>query len=232
MPYLWGAVGLAVNVPKAEAALGGPVPNSWSVLFDPLVSQRLAHCGISVLDAPDEVLSILLNYRGYALAKSSTRRIEMTSKTLALLRPHLRYVDSERYIEDLQNGSLCVSLAWVGDALAAAAAGQPVKFVIPEEGSVLFIDNLTIPATSRHPDLAHRFINYLMQPQVAAQISQETLYPSANADAKALMDPALRDQPGLYPDLVTKRRLFALEPVRESQMPARDAVWATFRDGK
>ena len=232
VPYLWGSVGLAINQPKAEAAYGGPLPNSWSLLFDPLQSKRLAGCGMSVIDAPDEVLSILLNYTGYSLASSSTSRLLAAGETLNALRPRLKYVDSERYIDDLAKGELCVSLAWVGDALAAAKAGQPVRFVIPDEGSALFIDNLVIPANAPHADLAHRFIDYLMQPQVAALISEETLYPSPNADAQAFIDPALRDLPGLYPDRDTKRRLFALDVLPDGHANVRDEVWARFRSGK
>ncbi|MDX1723886.1 MAG: polyamine ABC transporter substrate-binding protein [Pseudomonas sp.] len=231
VPYLWGAVGLAINTPQAEAAFGGSLPDSWSLLFDPEQSARLASCGISVLDAPDETLSLLLNYQGRNLTRSAASRIERAGSVLAGLRPNLRYVDSERYIDDLNNGRLCVAMAWVGDALAAADAGQPVRFLVPEEGSVLFIDNLVIPHNARRADLAHRFIDYLMQPEVAALITTETLYPSGNADARGFLDAALRDQPGLYPDAVTKRRLHALEAFPDKHRQARDRVWPGFRDG-
>ncbi|MCY1525692.1 Putrescine-binding periplasmic protein SpuD [compost metagenome] len=231
VPYLWGAVGLAINTPQAEAAFGGPLPDSWSLLFDAQQSARLSSCGISVLDAPDETLSLLLNYQGRSLTRSAPSRIERASSVLYGLRPNLRYVDSERYIDDLNNGRLCVAMAWVGDALAAADAGQPVRFLVPDEGSVLFIDNLVIPSSARRVDLAHRFIDYLMQPEVAALITTETLYPNGNADSKAFLDEALRTQPGLYPDRDSKRRLHALESMPEKHGAIRDAVWARFRDG-
>jgi len=225
VPYLWGAVGLAINTKLAEAAYGGPLPDSWSVLFDPAQSARLASCGISMLDAPDEALSILLSYQGHNLANSPPSRIKRSTGILSGLRPHLKYVDSQRYIADLGKGELCVAMAWVGDALAAADAGQPVRFVVPQEGSALFIDNWVIPRSAARADLAHRFIDYLMQPKVAALITEETLFPNSNADARAFLDPALRDQPGLYPDRDTKRRLFALEPLSEKQSAVRDQVW-------
>lgn len=231
LPYLWGAVGLAINTPQAEAAFGGPLPNSWSLLFDAEQSSRLASCGISVLDAADETLTLLLNYQGRSLARSAPSRIERSSEVLDGLRPNLRYVDSERYIEDLNQGKLCVAMAWVGDALAAAAAGQPVRFLVPDEGSVLFIDSLVIPSSAKRPDLAHRFINYLMQPEVAALITAETLYPSGNADSREFLDETLRNQPDLYPDRDTKRRLHPLETLPEKHNAVVDAVWTRFRDG-
>lgn len=232
IPYLWGAIGLAVNTQLAEQAFGGPLPDSWSLLFDPAQSARLASCGIGVLDAPDEVLAVLLNYQGHSLAHSPPRQIKRAGSVLNELRPHLKYVDSARYIDDLQQGQLCLALAWGGDALAAADTGQPVRFIVPDEGSVLFIDNLVIPSSAQRPDLAHRFIDYLMQPKVAALTTAQTLYPSGNADAKQFLDPALRDQPGLYPDSDTRRRLFALETLPEKLGPVRDQVWARFRSGQ
>ncbi|KRW59036.1 extracellular solute-binding protein [Pseudomonas sp. TTU2014-080ASC] len=229
MPYQWGAMGLAINVPKAEAAYGGPLPESWSVLFDPEQNARLAGCGVSVLDAPDEVLTVLLNYQGYNLARSGRSRIERSARLLEAIRPNVRYVDSERYIDDLNEGNLCVAVSWVGDALVAAQSGQPVRFVIPQEGSVLFIDNMVIPAQSARPDLAHTFINYLMDPKVAAKTTAETLYPSGNAHVREHLDESLRNLPDLYPSRETKRRLYTLETLPQKHQSVRDQVWSQFR---
>nr|WP_286947932.1 extracellular solute-binding protein [Pseudomonas sp. UBA6718] len=230
VPYLWGAVGLAINTPQAEAAYGGPLPSSWSLLFDPVQSSKLASCGVSVLDAPDEMFYNLLSYQGRSLTNSSPGRLRKADEALMGLRPNLRYVDSERYIDDLNQGRLCVAVAWVGDALGASDAGQPVQFVVPEEGSTLFIDNLVIPSSARRADLAHQFIDYLMQPQVAAQISSETLYPSANLGAQQFLEPKLREQLGRNLDSA-KNRLFALMPLSDKLKSARDETWTRFRDG-
>ncbi|GAD61005.1 extracellular solute-binding protein [Aquipseudomonas alcaligenes] len=230
VPYLWGAVGLAINTPQAEAAYGGPLPSSWSLLFDPAQSSKLASCGVSVLDAPDEMFYNLLSYQGRSLTNSSPGRLRKAGEALMGLRPNLRYVDSERYIDDLNQGRLCVAVAWVGDALGASDTGQPVQFVVPEEGSTLFIDNLVIPSSARRADLAHQFIDYLMQPQVAAQISSETLYPSANLGAQQFLEPKLREQLGRNLDSA-KNRLFALMPLSDKLKSARDETWTRFRDG-
>lgn len=228
VPYLWGAVGLAINTTQAEAAYGGPLPDSWSVLFDPQSSARLSTCGISVLDAGDETLSLLLNYQGRDFSRSAPSQIRRAGNVLSNIRPNLRYVDSERYIDDLKDGKLCVAMAWVGDALAAKQAGQPINFVVPAEGSVLFIDNLVIPSTARRADLAHRFIDYLMRPKVAAQITTETLYPNANSDSKEFLNDALKAMPDLYPNRATKRRLYTLKTLSDEQKAVRDEVWQRF----
>ena len=228
IPYLWGSVGLAINTVEAEKAYGGPLPHSWKLLFDADQSKRLASCGIAVIDARDEVLSALMMYQGRSLATSPPSQIKRAGAVLEQLRPHLQYVSSSRYIDDLAKGKLCIALAWVGDALAAHDSGQPIEFVIPDEGSIAFIDSLVIPKISKRADLAHRFIDYLMQPKVAAQITEATLYPSANSDAKAFVDPAISALPGLYPDRATKRRLAALEVVPEKNVVSMDKIWGAF----
>ncbi|UVE18020.1 extracellular solute-binding protein [Pseudomonas sp. LS44] len=232
LPYLWTSAGLAVNVPQAEAALNGPLPNSWSLLFDPQYSARLASCGISLLDAPKEIYSGLLSYQGHNLARTSPGRLKRASATLTALRPHLRYVDSERYIEDLNQGRLCLAVAWSGDALGAAEAGQPVQFLIPEEGAAASIDSMVIPRTAQRVDLAYRFIDYLMQPQVAARTTSVTFYPSGNAGAREFLAPNLRDNPTLYPDRDTKRRLVLLETVTPKLQAVIDDQWPRFRDAQ
>lgn len=228
VPYLWGATGLAINIPLAEAAFGGPLPNSWSVLFDPEQSRRLASCGVSWQEGPNEGLTTLLRYQGRDLARSSTSRINKAGELLMTLRPNLKYISSTRYIMDLREGKLCVAMSWVGDALAAAAAGQDVRFVIPDEGASFFIDSLVIPRSAKRADLAMRFIDYLMRPDIAAQITTETLYGSGVQNAKEFVDATLRNQPGLYPDSQTRRRLTLLETMPQKHAQVANAVWSEF----
>lgn len=228
IPYLWGMAGLAVNVPQAEAALGGPIPHSWSLLFDPQQSAKLASCGIALIDAPEETFAALMAYQGRSLAHSTPIQLQRASKLLDSLRPNLRYIDSERYIDDLNSGKLCLALVWSGDAAAASRAGQPVQFIVPQEGTALFIDTLVIPSGAPRPDLAHRFIDYLMQPEVAALVSNEMLYPNGNQGATSLIAADLRDNPALYPDRQTKRLLMALPALPEKLKAALDTLWNQF----
>lgn len=228
IPYLWGAVGLAINLPQAEAALGAPPKNSWELLFDPAQSQKLAQCGIGMIDSGTEVIAVLMNYQGRTLARSSGKQLQRAGKVLNDLRPNLRYVDSERYITDLAEGKICAAFAWVGDALAAADSGQPVQFLIPEEGSAMFIDNLTIPTKAKHVAAAHRFIDYLLKPEVAALISGEVLYPNPNKDATALMSEDLRQQLSALDG--AKRRLFAPDTLPDKLEKTKDVVWSEFKD--
>lgn len=225
VPYLWGMVGLAINMPQAEAAYGGPLPNSWALLFESGDNAKFKGCGISLLDAPEETLAALINFQGRSLSNVPPSLIQAAGEKLQLIRPNLRYVDSERYIKDLSEGRLCLSLAWVGDALKAAEEEQPVHFFIPEEGSPMFIDSLAIPAHAANPKLAYRFIDYLMRPEVAARNTTATFYPNAVPGSAASLSPAMRNDVNLFPDVQIQRRLFLLPPLPEKLQAPLQQAW-------
>lgn len=228
VPYLWGMSGLAVNTRLAEAALGGPVPNTWGLLFDPALHDKLASCGIGLLDAPEETYAALLAFQqGRSLAETTPRQLQRAHASLQALRPKLRYINSERYLDDLNSGQLCVTMAWAGDAVAAAAAGQSVQFLIPQEGATLFIDSLVIPASAARADLAHRFIDFLLQPKVAATITNTVFYPNANREAGAFIAPELRDNRGIFPDPETLRRLYMLPALTPALDTSKAQLWQT-----
>lgn len=190
VPYLWGSIGLAVNVPLAEAALGGPVPRTWGLVFDKELVKRLSSCGVTVLDSASDVVSLLVNYRGRSLSHIGANYASRSLEYLAELRPHYRYVSSSDYIDDLSAGKNCVSMAWTGDALAAEAQDRSVKLIEPEEGSLVFVDILAIPAAAQNVAGAKAFISYMLRPEVSAQIARATYYQTPNTKARKALEAA------------------------------------------
>ena len=184
MPYLWGNVGLAVNVPAVEAALGKPVPRSWSLLFDRDTLDKLQSCGVTLLDSSNDVMGTLAHYQGKSLADASSGEVRHALDYLASLWPKYRYADSERYIEDIRSGAVCVSMAWEGDARSASKANPQVKFILPEEGAEIFMDVVAVPATVRNLDGARAFLQYMLRPDVALKIARFTQYHSPNLKAQ------------------------------------------------
>lgn len=190
VPYLWGSIGLAVNQPLAEAALGGPLPNTWGLVFDKALLAKLSSCGVTLLDSANDVASLLVNYQGRSLGGAGESYVGRSLETLEQLRPQYRYIDSTRYIDDLQSGKVCVSMAWTGDGMAAEAKSPAVKFLLPEEGSLVFIDVLAIPAAARQPEAARTFIAYMLRPEVAARIAAATYYQTPNVKARQALESA------------------------------------------
>jgi len=147
------------------------------------------------------------------------------------IRPFVRKIHSSQYIDDLANGDLCIAVGWSGDILQArdraAEAGQGVKikYAIPKEGTIVWFDMLAIPADAKHPKNAHAFINYLMEPQVAANDSNFVNYANGNAASFPMVSDEVKNDPGIYPTpevkaarpstenaLIAKRRSSAAAP--------------------
>jgi len=215
VPYMWGTTGLGVNVAKVRAALGEDADlGTWGLIFDPDNAERLADCGISLLDDPAEVIPAALAYLGKDPNSLAKEDLEAVRELIDRIHPHVRYFHSSQYISDLANGDLCVAHGYSGDVLQAetraAEAGAEVEidYRIPREGAALWTDVIAIPQDAPNPDAAHAFIAYLLEPQVIAEVSNAVFYANPNLAATPYLGPALREDPGIYPPPAIRERLF------------------------
>ena len=239
VPYLLYATGFAYDV-GAVARLAPDAPTaSWAMLFDPKVTGRLAACGVSVLDTPSEVVPAALIRLGRDPRSQSIADLDAAMAMLATVRGDFRAVNSARYINDLAGGELCVAMGWIGDLVQARErarrAGTPrnIAIVVPVEGAQVNIDVMAIPADAPHVAAAHAFIDFLLRPEIIAEISNHTGYANAVPDSAALLDAALRADPAVYPPTATRERLFAAPPPASAAYErARARAWARFRASK
>ena len=234
VPYTWGTIGLTYNTRQIEQRLPNAPVNSLDLLFKPENAARFADCGISLIDSPDEVLAVVLNYLGRDPRSAKREDLAAASELLLKLRPYIRKFQSQP-VTDLVNGNLCLSLGYSGDMTqaqrAADAAGKPVTFGyhIPREGTTVWMDTMAIPVDAQHPEYAYAFINFVMRPQNMAAISNFTGYPTANAKARPDVEASMRDNPQIYPDAATFERLIAGKDIPQADMRARMRVWTKFK---
>ncbi|ROS00089.1 putrescine transport system substrate-binding protein [Sinobacterium caligoides] len=237
IPYLWGTTGLGFNVAMLKERLGERFPlDSWNLLLDPMISTQLRDCGVGILDAWDELFPIIFNYIG---EDPSTHDVKVFKgeayRQMNRLRPNVATIHSSSYIKDLAAGDLCLALGWVGDVYQArtraleAGSGIDVSYIIPKEGAPIWFDMIAIPKDAPNPDEAHEFINFLLQPEVIAEISNYVAYPNAVPASKPFLDEALRNNANIYPDEEVMKRLFVLEvyPASIDRFAAR--LWGRFR---
>jgi len=235
VPYLWGTTGLGVNVDKVLERVPDAPLDSWALLFDPAIVSRLADCGVTVLDAADEVSEILLNYIGYDPASHDLDQLREALAVLEPIRQYVRYFHSSQYIDDLANGEVCIALGWSGDIYQArddAVDGVNIKYVVPKESTVLWFDLMAIPADAPHPHNAHLLINYLLQPKVAAANSNATFYPSPNAAAYPYIDPAITGDPSIYLPEPVFDALFAARATPPRVARIRNRIWTALKTGR
>jgi len=218
MPYLWGTTGIGINVDMVKKALGEDVPlDSWDLVFKPENMKKLASCGVSFLDTADEVYSVALNYLGKSGNSSNKSDYQKNSETAQLLkeiRPYVKQFNSSAYVNNLANGNICVAVGYSGDVLQAKSRalevnnGINIEYFIPKEGTSAWIDVLAIPNDAKNSAAAHQFVNFLMRPEIIADITNYVTYANANTSATKLVDPEIARNLAIYPNEDTMKSLF------------------------
>lgn len=239
VPYMWGTTGLGINLAKVREVLGADAKlDSWSLLFDPANAAKLASCGISVLDDDQETFGAALIWLGRNPNDHAADEVEVVSKAYAAIRPHVRYFNSSKYIDDLANGDLCLSMGYSGDIFIArdraaeAENGVEISYIIPNEGALRWVDTMAVPKDAPHPANALAFINYLMTPQVIADVTGYVSYANANLAAAALIDPEIAEDPGVYPPAEVRAKLVDPKSLPDDQQRARVRAWTAIKTGQ
>jgi putrescine transport system substrate-binding protein len=237
--YMWGTTGIGYNVEMVEERLGEDAPtDSWDLIFDPDVAAKLADCGITILDSATEVFPPVLKYLGLDPATEDTADLEQAAAVVEAIRPHVRYFHSSQYISDLANGEVCVSLGWSGDVFIAAdraaeaEQGVEIAYTIPKEGTLQWFDMMAIPVDAPNPDAAHAFINFILQPEIIADITNYVFYPNAVPASKEFIDEEITSSPEIYPPQEVLDNLFpsALRDARTERTMTR--LWTRVRTGQ
>ncbi len=226
VPYLWGTTGIGYNPIKVKEVLGEDAPvDSWDLVFKPENMEKLSECGVSFLNAPSEIFQAVLNYLGKdpnSLDIADYKDDAEAFKIMAAVRPYITYFHSSQYINDLANGDICVAIGWSGDVLQAsdraaeADNGVEVNYVIPKEGALAWFDLMAIPADAPHKENAHKFMEFLMHPEIMASITDYVWYANAIPSSKAMIDEEIINHPGIYPSDETLAKLYS-----DKMMPAK-----------
>lgn len=237
-PYLWGSTGIGYNLKQVKAVLGDNPPlDSWDLIFKPENMQKLAQCGVAIVDNAQEMLPITLNYLGLPHQSENPDDYQKAEAALLQIRPYVRYLHTSKYIADLASGSICVAVGFSGDMLQArdqaqaADKGTIINYVVPIEGSPMWFDMVAMPVDAPNEKAGYAFMNYLMRPEVMAGISNHVRYANGNEKADALIDPALRTDTAVYPDADIMSRLFPLQAMPDDIDSLRTNVWNKVKNG-
>jgi putrescine transport system substrate-binding protein len=236
--YMWGTTGVGYNEAKIKERMPDAPVDSLDMIFKPEIAAKFKDCGIMVLDSPDDVLPVVLNYLGLDPNSNKTEDLEKAAAVLEKIRPYVQKFHSSEYINALANGDICMALGWSGDILQAgnraeeAKNGQTVTYAMPKEGTQMWFDMMAIPKDAEHVDEAHAFINYIMQPEVAAKASNYINYANGNlASQKFITEEILKD-PAVYPDEATLKKLFVKLPYDPKTQRIVTRLWTKVVTGK
>jgi putrescine transport system substrate-binding protein len=237
--WLWGYTTVGINVEKVKAALGGaPLPdNVWDLVFKPEYISKLKSCGVSFLDSPTDIVPAALHYLGKPPFSRNQADYQGVPALLKAVRPHVTLFSSSGYINDMANGSICVALGWSGDMNIArqraidGKTGQNIQVLIPKNGGVLFFDTMVIPADAPHPDNAHKFINYVLRPEVHAGLTNKVFYANPNKESKKFVKPEVAANPTVFPSDADMKKMALPEAVTNDIRRTMTRIYTSFKTG-
>jgi spermidine/putrescine-binding protein len=207
--YQWGTTGLGVNLD----VVGEDYEPSWGLVFDPdLVSTYPG--GITLLNDPRETMGAALKYSGYSLNSTSETELQEAADVIAGVKDYIAAFDSDQYDENLVNGEVAVTHGYSGNFFAAfddIDGWDTFAYVIPEEGATLWVDNMAVPANAEHPCTAHTFINYLLDAENGAALTNWNYYASPNEASNEFIDPDILGDETIYPSDELRQKLEIIE---------------------
>ncbi|MBN0987237.1 polyamine ABC transporter substrate-binding protein [Amphritea pacifica] len=241
VPYLWGTTGIGYNIQQVKAVLGEDAPvDSWELVFNPENMKKLKECGVTFLDSPDEIYPLALLYTGQSstdTSKAVHKKDNPAAQTLKAVRPYLRQFNSSQYVNDLANGDTCVAIGYSGDVFQSQARaeeagnGIEIGYSIPKEGTEIWFDMLLIPSDAKHAENAHKFINFLLRPEIIAEITNYVWYANPNSASTELVDPEITSDTSIYPDTETRARLYMPATLPANVARIRSRTWSDIKTG-
>jgi len=237
--WLWGYTTVGINVDKVKAALGGmPMPeNVFDLVFKPEYISKLKSCGVSFLDSPTDVIPAAMHYLGKPAFSRNQADYAGVPELLKKIRPYITLFSSSGYINDMANGSVCVALGWSGDINIArnraieGKTGQKIEALIPSIGGVLFFDTMAIPTDAPHPDNAHKWINYIMRPEVHASLTNKVFYANPNQASKPFIKPEVANNPTVFPSDEAMKKMADPDALTNDIRRTMTRMYTSFKTG-
>ncbi len=228
LPYMWYTVGIAWNPKLAARAYPGQNMESLNNVFDPETARRFQSCGVGVEDSATDIVP-LAAIAGGQPKWDGKNSIAAASRVLDKLAGLVKVIPTDRFVEDLAAGKLCVVLGFSGDVVQAQTKSQgSVEYRVPTEGGLLAIDAISIPANAKNKREAYLFVDYLLRPQVIGKISNAVGYANANLKAGEFMNESVKSNPAVVPNTAALSRSSPMPILSEQDRQDIARIWAKF----
>lgn len=215
IPFMWGVTGFAYQKDLIAKRLPKAPLNSWAMFFDPNVIQHFSECGVTLLEEPAEVIIPAYLYLGLDPTKENPKDLKKVEHLLAKIRPYIRRFDASRSHEDIAAGETCLTQHWLSSIAKSqhhlGADKHPhLTYSIPKEGALIWIDCFLIPIDAPHPHNAHKFLDFILRPDIMAQISNFTRSANAVPASYPLLDKELTQNTSIFLKDKDFKRLFKM----------------------
>jgi spermidine/putrescine transport system substrate-binding protein len=213
VPYFWGTVGIGYRKSVVN-------PTSWAALYD-----SDDHAGRIAVQRENDTLLSALKYLGYSINTTDPAEIAAAVDLLLKAKDNFKTFAPDTGQDLLLSREVDLALEYNGDILQVMEEDDDLAYVVPEEGSILWEDDMVIPRGAPNVEAAHEFMNYVHDPENNAQIAEWVMYPTPNEAALALLPQAITSNPSIYPpDAVLDRCEYAAYQGEEAQALRNDAM--------
>jgi len=239
VPYMWGTHGVTYNEELVKATHPDAPIGSMDMIFNPEHMEKLAECGVSFLDSPNDVMPMALAHLGLDPSSSDKGDYEKAGELLASIRPYIKTFDNYAY-QRMPEKEFCVAVTWGPDGLLAMSGAAEANtgvvldfFSPPGEGKAnVWVDGWVIPADAKNVENAYKFLNYMMRPEVAAADSNYTWYATANQDAIPLIDAEVTGSIAAFPPADAVEQMYTLNVIPPKAERVRTRAWTNFKAGQ
>jgi spermidine/putrescine transport system permease protein len=221
VPYVWGTCGIGYNRKRT----GGPI-DSWAALWDPRFRGR-----VLMLDDARETLGAALKRGGRSLNATNPDWLREAQELLFRQKPLVKLYDSGNFDAALLSGDVWLAQGWSGQFAKVRDEDPDLEYIVPKEGGSLFVDSLAIPKSAPHPELAHAFVDFTMEPEIAAEICRTMHYSTPNRAAIPLLPASIRDNPAIFPPPDVMGRVELIEDIGEATV-LYDRLWTEVKAGR
>lgn len=197
IPYFWGAIGLMY---ENNYVLNPPL--SWKAIFDTTDIKQVRHRA-AILDDPRTSMGIALIANGHSPNTTDPSEISDAADSLIKIAPFLGSILSDGMEEKFENGQLYMAMNWSGSAALATSIIPSIRFSMPAEGSIFFVDNLSIPMNAENTNLAYVFIDYLLEAENAAKMTNTNFYPNPITHSRRYIDRMILKGPAYFNPFLT-----------------------------
>jgi spermidine/putrescine transport system substrate-binding protein len=207
IPLSWGTTGLVFNAKTLQ-----PTPKDWRYLWE---HQQQLSKRMTLLNDVREVMGATLRMLGYSYNSTDPQQLQQAYDQLIALKPNVASFTSDAWRPQVLSGDLLVAMCYSADANEVMAENPDLQYVLPESGSSLWMDTLVIPKTAPNPKGAYAWINFMLQPDIAAQICDRLSFATPNKVAFSLLPPEVQNNQSLFPPESLLERCEGLAPIEE-----------------
>ena len=216
LPVSWGTTGLIYNSRKLKEA-----PEDWSYLWE---HQQQLSKRMTLLNDIREVMGATLRMLGYSYNSTDPQQVKEAYEKLVELKPSIASFTTDTWRDQVLSGDLLVAMCYSSDANEVMKENEDLQYVLPKSGSSIWIDTLAIPKTAPNPEGAYAWINFMLQPDVAAQICDRLSFATANKAAFSQLPPETQNNQSLFPPESVLELCEGLAPVGNFS-PVYDRYW-------